>query len=101
MKRALLNNSFAVLLLLLITAFASKGQTVLIDYHFNTTTLPAGVTTDAPAANLQPTKAADGVCSQGMLQVNTGQYMQVEVSSVGAFRVNMKSTSSSARTVTV
>lgn len=79
-------------------AGAGKAQTVLYDYNFQTTTLPAGITSDG---TMNPTKAADGVCSMGMLQVNSGGYMQVVASSSGVFTLNMKSTGAAARSVTV
>ncbi len=85
-------------------ANVTSAQTILINHNFQTSTLPAGVTSDGV---ISPTKAADGVCSQGMIQINgatsslPSQYLQIDVTSCGVFRMNMKSTSSSARTVTV
>jgi pectate lyase len=89
---------FAVMVVLFV-AKSSFGQTVLLDHRFQSNSLPAGVTSNG---TISPTKAADGVCTQGMIQVNSGQYLQVDINSCGLFTVNMKSTSStSARTVTV
>jgi len=87
-------------LFLIFTCFFSKAQaqTVLFDFNFQSTTLPAGVTSDGA---ISPTKAADGVCSMGMIQVNSGGYMQVVAASCSVFAVNMKSTGASARSVTV
>src|SRR5829696_7274812 len=85
-------------LLVFCFAISAHSQTVLYNFNFQSTTLPAGVTSDGV---ISPTKAADGVCSQGMIQVNSGGYMQVIASSCSVFTVNMKSTSSSARAVSV
>lgn len=81
-----------------------QAQTVLINSHFNTTTaltdLGSLVTTGG-TVTLSPTKAADGVCSQGMVQVNSGGgFLQINVSSCSIMTLNMKSTAS-ARTVKV
>lgn len=86
------------LALLSVISSQLKAQTVLIDHNFQVTALPAGVTSDGIVS---PTKAADGVCSKGMIQVNSGGFMQVDVASNGVFKVNMKSTSSSTRLLTV
>ena len=91
------------LLLLLITStffgLHAIAQTPLIQTAFNTTTLPPGVSTNG---TISPTKAADGVCSQGMVQVNSsGGFMQVDVTSISSFVIHAKSTSSSTRTVAV
>ncbi len=75
-----------------------SAQTVLLDYHFNTSPLPAEITSDGA---LSITKAADGVCSQGALQVNSGGYMQVDLLSCSVLTINMKSTGPSSRLVTV
>lgn len=96
--RKLLLNFLTAIMLCCITALTVKAQTVLIDHHFQSNALPAGVTSDGV---ISPTKAADGVCSQGMIQVNSGGYLQADVSSCSNFRVHMKSTSSSARAVRV
>ena len=91
------------LLLVLLTGFC-YAQTVLINTQFNTasamTDLGVLVTTGG-TTSLSPTKAADGVCSQGMIQVNSGGgFLQVNVSSLSVMSLNMKSTAS-ARTVKV
>ena len=104
MIRSLLSSLVISFVLFFIPTNNTTAQTVLINHNFQSNTLPAGVTSDGV---ISPTKAADGVCSQGMIQVNgatsstASQYLQVEVSSCGSFRVNMKSTSTAARTVTV
>ena len=77
-----------------------KGQTVLINYNFQSA-LPAGVTANYNGGSLSFTKTADGVCSLGAATVNAGGNLQVSVASCSVFRVNMKSSGSSARTVTV
>jgi pectate lyase len=98
-----MKNFLAVAKLLLVTSCfilttAATGQTVLINHNFQTTTLPAGVTSNGA---ISPTKAADGVCSQGMIQVNAGQFLQIDIASCSDLRLHMKSTSSTARLVTV
>ncbi|HVF81326.1 MAG TPA: DUF5018 domain-containing protein, partial [Flavisolibacter sp.] len=93
-----LQKFFSVLLVFSFFTFSLNAQTVLFNESFVTTTLPAGVTSDG---TLFPTKAADGVCTIGMLQVNSGGYMQVIASSCSVFTVNMKSTSAAARAVSV
>lgn len=80
-------------------SFSAFSQITLLDHHFTTTSLPTGITSNGV---ISPTKAADGVCSQGMVQVNSGGgFLQVDVSSCGVMTVNMKSTSSSARVLTI
>ncbi|HSC52868.1 MAG TPA: DUF5018 domain-containing protein [Phnomibacter sp.] len=97
MKFLLASLSMAVLLA--VCPFVQlNSQTILIDHNFQTTTLPAGVTSNG---TLNPTKAADGVCSKGMVQVNSGQYLQVDVASCSFLMLNMKSTSTAARNVKV
>ncbi len=90
--------SLIAVLLFVCGIVKTTAQTVLIDHHFNVATLPAGVTSDGVP---NPTKAADPPCTQGMIQVNSGGYLQADVSSCGVFTMNMKSTSSSTRSVTV
>lgn len=89
---------FVLLFTLVCVSFSSSSQSVIIDHNFQTTTLPAGVTSNGA---ISPTKAADGVCSQGMIQINTGQFLQVDILSCSVFKLHMKSTSSSARLVTI
>jgi pectate lyase len=79
-------------------AITSKAQTVLFNFNFQSTTLPTGVTSDGA---ISPTKTADGVCSQGAIQVNQAGYFQVIASSCNVVSLNMKSTGASARTVAV
>ena len=78
--------------------FKLNAQTVFINANFQTATLPTGITSDGIVS---PSKAADGVCSQGMIQVNSGGYLQADVPNLSTFTVNMKSTSTSARALTV
>lgn len=91
-------------LLTVLFACISQAQTVLINSHFNTTTALTdlgGLVTTGGTVTLSPTKAADGVCSQGMVQVNSGGgFLQINVSSCSIMTLNMKSTAS-ARTVKV
>ncbi len=82
-------------------SFLNQGsaQAVLIDHNFQSNALPSGVTSNG---TLNPTKAADGVCSKGMIQVNNGgQYLQIDLPSCGVLKANMKSTSTSVRTVAI
>jgi pectate lyase len=91
-----------LLVLFIFIGYQVNAQTTLINTQFNTTTLGALLSSDGV---ISPTKAPDGVCSQGMIQIsNAGgvaQYLQADLPSCSAFSVNMKSTSTSARTVTV
>ncbi|WP_207491899.1 DUF5018 domain-containing protein [Aridibaculum aurantiacum] len=96
--KSILPKLMGILICISISALPAFSQTVLFNTAFNTNSLPAGITTNGA---LSPTKAQDGICSQGMVQVNAGQFMQVELSSCSMLMVNMKSTSSSARTVTI
>lgn len=82
----------------IIANFSSFSQTVLINHNFQVAALPPGVSTDG---SVSISKAADGVCTKGMVQVNQGGYMQVDVPANAFFQVNMKSTSSSARTLRI
>lgn len=82
----------------LLTCFKASAQTVFINHNFQSTVLPLGVTSNGA---ISPTKAADGVCTQGMIQVNSGQFLQVDVPANSVFTFNAKSTSSSARVVTI
>lgn len=76
--------------------FGSDGK---YSYNFQQNALPTGLTSNG---TLSPTKAADGVCSKGMVQINAAtQYLDVNLPSCSVFKVNMKSTSTSTRTVTV
>ncbi|MDQ8004394.1 MAG: DUF5018 domain-containing protein [Pedobacter sp.] len=78
--------------------FDSQGK---YTYDFQLAALPSGLVSNGA---LSPTKAADGVCSKGMVQINGGssaQYLEVNLPSCSVFKVNMKSTASSTRTVSV
>jgi pectate lyase len=79
-----------------IPAITLQAQDTLYNFNFQSP-LPAGITS---TGTLNPTKAADGVCSKGMVQINSGQYLQVELSSCSYLSVNMKSTGS-ARTIRI
>lgn len=97
MKRNL-QFAFIIILILLSNFHGAQAAGALIDFNFQSTTLPSGVTSDG---TFYPTKAAVGVCSEGMIQVNSGQYLQVDINNCSLFRINSKSTSSSARTVSI
>jgi pectate lyase len=82
----------------MLTCFKGLAQTVYIDHKFQSVILPSGVTSNGA---ISPTKAADGVCTQGMIQLNSGQFMQIDVPASSVFSFNAKSTSSTARVVTI
>ncbi len=90
MKASLKNIS--LLILCLGISFSLSAQTNLINTKFDTTVLPSFVSSDGI---ISATKSADGICSKGMIQVNSGQYIQVDVASCSSFVINMKSTSGS------
>ena len=89
-------------LALLCAAFTMSAQAVLINFNFQSATLSTGVMHNG-TTNL--TKAADGVCTVGMVQLNGGvtpvQFMQIDVPSCTAFTFNAKSTSTTARLTTI
>ncbi len=85
--------------ILLLTSVVARTQNTLIDFNFQSTTLPAGVTSNGA---ISPTKAADGVCTMGAIQVNSGGgFLQVDVGACSVFKANMKSTGAAARNVAV
>ena len=90
-------NFTLVLAMLTLTSYA---QTVLFDYHFSTSPLPAAITYTAGGA-LSTTKAGDVNCSTGAVTIPIGGSMSIDVASCSIFRVNMKSSASGARVVTV
>lgn len=77
-----------------------NAQTVLLNYNFQSA-LPTGVVATYNGGALSTSKTADGVCSLGAATINSGGNLQVSVASCSVFRVNMKSSGASARTVTV
>lgn len=77
-----------------------SAQTILFNYNFQSA-LPTGITANYNGGAISYTKAADGVCSVGAATINAGGNLQVSVASCSIFRVNMKSSGSSARTVAV
>lgn len=91
-----------LLLALLFLSVLVHAQAVLINFNFQSATLPTAVTHNG-LTNL--TKAADGVCTQGMVQLNGGvtpvQFMQIDVPSCTIFTFNAKSTSATARLTTI
>ena len=91
-----------LLLALLCAAFTMSAQTVLINFNFQSATLPTGVTHNGTTSL---TKAADGVCTVGMVQLNGSvtpvQFMQIDVPSCTVFTFNAKSTSTTARLTTI
>ncbi len=95
---------WAIALLSLLFSIQANAQCVPINTQFNTTTaltdLGSRVTLGG-TTTLSPTKAADGVCTQGMVQVNSGGFLQVNMQSLSTLTLNMKSTSTAARNVEV
>ncbi|MEO7310744.1 MAG: T9SS type A sorting domain-containing protein [Chitinophagaceae bacterium] len=93
-----MRTALCILVLSFGSRFGASAQTVLFDYHFNTSPLPTGITSDG---TISTTKTADGVCTAGAETVIQGGYLQADVASCSVFNVNMKSTGGSVRTVSV
>ncbi|RKD20389.1 hypothetical protein BCY91_01875 [Pelobium manganitolerans] len=92
-------NGLGTLCLFFCISYNVKAQTTLINTQFTESALPAFVSSDG---TINTTKAADGICSKGMIQVNKGQFIELDVASCSSLIMNMKSTSeNSARTVNV
>jgi pectate lyase len=93
------NKSFwAMCLLSFLFSTNINAQTTLINFNFQSTTLPSAVTTDGA---ISTTKGGDAICSVGAASVLSGGYLQVSVPSCSEFTVNMKSSGASSRTMTV
>ncbi len=70
---------------------------VLIDYNFqDAANVPAELEFNG---SLQPNKAADGVCTRGMVQINKGDTFVITVPAISYLQLNMKSTSASGNRV--
>jgi len=76
-----------------------RAAEVLINFNFQTTDLASkGITTDGA---LSTSKAGDAVCSIGAVTILAGQSLDVSLKNCEVFKVKMKSSGSSSRTVTV
>lgn len=80
----------------MLCSFNILSAQVLFDFNFQTASMPAGLTS---SGTVSTSKAADPPCTQGMVQVNQGGFFQIDAASCGTLSLNMKSTSSSVRTV--
>lgn len=86
---------------LAVGSYLFSTDEVLIDFNFQSTSYPTGVYT-SPSIDISPNKAADGVCTQGMVQVNKEQEFYVDLKSLSYLQLNIKSTNtSSERTIRV
>jgi pectate lyase len=89
-----------VVLLLIVSAIKTMAQTLPISFNFQSTTLPAGLTTNGTVS----TSGGIGtctVCSPGRLEIPVSGFLQIDVPSVSALNLNMKSSGASARVVTI
>lgn len=87
-------------LTLLVTIFGSYAQETLIDFNFQSTTLPEGVTTDGTISTNGSVNSCTE-CSAGRLVLSTGGFLQTDVPGCESFLVKMKSSGATARVVTV
>lgn len=101
MKRLLQIKTLVIAILFASSATQVMANDVLIDFKFNSATLPVGVTSNGTVST-SGTVGSCTVCSQGRLQLasNTG-FMQVDVASVSVFKITAKSSGASARTFTI
>ena len=96
--RSIFTQSLFVVLLMLFsnTVF---GADPLINFNFQNTDLASkGIATDG---TLSTSKAGDAVCSTGAVSILVGQSLDVSLPSCEVFKVRMKSSGGSSRTVTV
>ena len=85
---------------LIFTVYLSQAQETLVDFNFQSTELPTGLSTDGTISTGGPINSCTE-CSIGRLVLDVGGYLQADISSCGAFIVKMKSSGSTARVVTV
>ena len=78
----------------------SYAQNVLVDFNFQSASLPSGVTSDGTISTGGPINSCTD-CSIGRLVVDAGGYLQADIASCGEFIVKMKSSGSTPRVVTV
>jgi hypothetical protein len=83
-----------------LSAFSTQSQNVLIDFNFTSSTLPDGVTSSGTVSTGGSIGSCT-VCSAGRLPLALSGYLQVDVPSVSFFKITAKSAGSSARTLTV
>ncbi len=86
---------------LLLLATASTAQTLPINFNFQSTTMPSGLSSNGTIST-SGSVGTCGVCSPGRINipVTTG-YFQIDVPAVSVANLNMKSSGASARIVTV
>lgn len=100
MMRTLLTKWFAFTVLVGLMAFTPVVNDVLIDFNFQSTTLPEGVTTSG-TVSVGGSVNNCTECTPGRVVIGTGGFLQADVSSCSVFIVKMKSAGGTARTVTV
>ncbi|MCU0387306.1 MAG: hypothetical protein MUE71_01715, partial [Chitinophagaceae bacterium] len=91
------------MLLVLSLFFASQNsfaQSTLIDFNFQSVTLPPGVTSDGSVSTGGSTGGCTD-CSLGRINIALSGFLQMELSSTSVVRAAMKSSASGTRTVTV
>lgn len=97
MRSTFTQRLFIVLLVLLSNSLFAAD--VLINFNFQSTDLASkGITTDGA---LSTSKAGDAVCSAGAVSILVGQSLEVSLPSCEVFKVRMKSSGGSSRTVTI
>jgi pectate lyase len=91
---------FFVSVLWLFSVQKGFTQETLIDFNFQTATLPAGVTSDGSISTSGSTGSCTD-CSLGRINIALSGHLQMEVASASMVRVTMKSSASGVRTVII
>ena len=91
---------FALLISGLLSSQTAFAQTTLIDFNFQSTTLPAGVTSDGTISTGGSASPCTE-CSVGRINIALSGFLQMELSSSSVVKAAMKSSASGTRTVTV
>ncbi len=89
-----------VILFGLYTAGTAFAQTTLIDFNFQSATLPAGVTSDGTISTSGTTGSCTD-CSVGRINIALSGYLQMELPSTSEVKATMKSSASGVRTVII
>ena len=76
------------------------SQITLVDFNFQSVTLPAGVTSDGTISTSGSTGSCTD-CSLGRINIALSGYLQMELSSASEVRATMKSSATGVRTVIV
>jgi pectin methylesterase-like acyl-CoA thioesterase/pectate lyase len=98
--RSISNYLIAFLTLAMGVVFMNNEQ-VWVDFDFRTTTAPEQIYWSS-STPISPNKAADGVCTQGMVQINKDEQFFVDLPSLSYLQLNIKSTNTaSARNIQV